>query len=323
MIHLKFITLLSIIIIYLASCTTSKQPTSYVKMGNNYVKRGLYTEAINQYKIAIRKNQDLVAAQTNLGIVLSKIGDCANAIFHLKAANISKPNLFEANYYLSHCYAKLGTYMEALIYGKKALRVKPNDSRTRTLLAWIYFQTNKTKKSIRQVNQALKQNPYFVAANIIKAKNLIKKKYFPKALKILKNTLKYTKSSLDKSYVYSTMGEHFFETKDYSQSTHYHEQSLRLKPFGYDSLIGLGKIYILNNRTEKAAKTFNKAINLEKTNPIAYFYMAKIYQKKDQRQSIIHFKKFLALSNNSIKLAKEIKLAKRSIRKLHKRRRRK
>ena len=322
MIHLKLITLLSIIIIYSASCTTSKQPISYVKIGNNYVKKGLYTEAINQYKIAIRKNQDLVAAQTNLGIVLSKIGDCANAIFHLKAADISKPKLFEAKYYLSHCYAKLGTYMEALIYGKKALRIKPNDARTRTLLAWIYFQTNKTKKSIRQVNHALKRNPYFVAANIIKAKNLIKKKDFPKALTILQKTIKYTKSSQDKSYVYSTMGEYFFEKKDYSQATHYHEQSLRLKPFGYDSLIGLGKIYIQNKRIEKAAKTLIKAINLEKTNPIAYFYMAKIYQKRDRRQSINYFKKFLALSNNSVKLAKEIKLAKRSIRKWQNKKRR-
>lgn len=103
-----------------------KHPKSHYRLGVLFLRRNLFEEAINQFKIAVEQDKDFVKATLGLGIAYLKIRqfDEASKIFKLILRNNNQyPDVL--NYYgLTRLFS--GDYENAMSMFKEAIQLNPN-----------------------------------------------------------------------------------------------------------------------------------------------------------------------------------------------------
>lgn len=309
---MPIITFLIALLVFTAGCAHSAKYQHHVAQGNSFVRKKLYNEAISHYKLAIKSHKDPYVAQTNLGIVYAKIGDCVNTIYLLKTVANQHKELYEPNFYLARCYTKLGQLKKALKYVNRAQTIKPGDPRVLTLKSWLFYLKGNTKNSLQVISHVIRSNPELIAARIIKAKNYMSRQNpdLDQAKDTLVKAMQKATKLVDKSYVYSALGELYNKSHNIKKSKFYYQKSLESRPFDYDSLVGLGEINIRQNKLEEALNLLNQAAKVNGSAPLAYYHLGRIFLKRNPVKSAYYFKKFITLSKNQYTFRNQIKKSK-------------
>ena len=108
-------------------------------LGAAYYGKGMYDEAIAEYKKALEINPNDIAAHNNLGGAYSHKGMHDEAIAEHKKALDINPNDAEAHNNLGGAYYEKGMYDEAIAEFKKALEINPNYADAHHNLAVVYY----------------------------------------------------------------------------------------------------------------------------------------------------------------------------------------
>ncbi|MCK5287152.1 MAG: tetratricopeptide repeat protein, partial [Thermodesulfovibrionia bacterium] len=87
---------------------------AYVGLGVSRYKKGMYKEAIDAFKHAIRINSENTDTYVNLGVAYGKSGMYKEAVDTLKQAIRVNPNNAEAHYNLGFAYLMLNDKSSAI-----------------------------------------------------------------------------------------------------------------------------------------------------------------------------------------------------------------
>jgi tetratricopeptide (TPR) repeat protein/phosphohistidine swiveling domain-containing protein len=134
-------------------------------LGLAYGDLGMYKDAIESYKQAIRINPDSGEAHFNLGAIYSKSGMYKEGIEAYKQAIRINPDFAEAHYNLGNAYFKSGMFMDAIVFFIQAIRIKPDYADAHYNLGLTYDKLGMYKEAIEAHKQAIRINPDFEMAH--------------------------------------------------------------------------------------------------------------------------------------------------------------
>lgn len=125
------------------------------KLGVIYFKKGLYNEAIIEYKKSIKLDPNNADSHYNLGYAYHAIGKQNLAAQEFEEALRLNPADAEGHTNLCLVYFNMGKAEEAITECQKALRLDSTDPVTHFNLGYIYRQMHKYRAAVAEYEQAL------------------------------------------------------------------------------------------------------------------------------------------------------------------------
>jgi len=144
------------------------RPEILVNLGVEAARRGLYTIALNYYKLAIKLKPELKEAYNNMGRLLSDLGRIDEALSYLDKALELDPNYVSAIINKGIALAKLGRYKEALEQFNKATNLNPANAKAWYNLALLCYILGRLDEAYKYVLKALAINPKYGHAQKLK-----------------------------------------------------------------------------------------------------------------------------------------------------------
>jgi tetratricopeptide (TPR) repeat protein len=136
-----------------------KPAVAHYSLGNALV-QSRTSEAIAEYKEAVRINPDYAEALNNLGSALLLTGRTAEAIHEYNQALQIDPAYAKAHNNLGNALVQTGRAPEAIDHYKEALRITPDSADAHNNLATALAQMGRTSEAIEQLKAALRIKPY-------------------------------------------------------------------------------------------------------------------------------------------------------------------
>lgn len=145
--------------------TVRSQWYAYEDLAIYYRDRGMWDEAIEEYKKAIRVSPSNARLRSNLGSAyrIRKIYD--EAIQQYKKAIAIDPEYSMAHYYLGHVYMDKKMYDEAIQQFKAVIAIDPKNLAAHLWLGLLYQEKNLYDQAIQKFKEALILNPDFADAH--------------------------------------------------------------------------------------------------------------------------------------------------------------
>lgn len=151
---------ISFILLFLFSFNLySSSPEKLIKKGNNYYKKGKYTEALEEYTKARIKLPTEAGLNYNIGNINYKKNDYDKAIeLFQKALESKDEKLKEKAYFnIGNCYFQKEDYLNAIEFYKKALDLNPKDEDAKINLELARKKLKDQAKKQNQQQQQQKQ----------------------------------------------------------------------------------------------------------------------------------------------------------------------
>ncbi|MCK4533687.1 tetratricopeptide repeat protein, partial [bacterium] len=145
-----------------------------INLGHIYMKKALYNQAINEYRKVLKIVPDNDVVHNNLGLCYTKLNLYDKAIEEYELA-IKVNSEFIAPYKnLGTIYAIQGLYNEAIEKYKKSLELDPTRIKIRINLGYIYGLAGKNTLAMNEYKKVLKLEPgnIFVKEKLEELKNL-------------------------------------------------------------------------------------------------------------------------------------------------------
>ena len=153
-----------------AICLAPGEPIYYLGLADVLGAQGLYTEAVEQLKLAISINPTYAEAHNRLGLILAEDLDRPDeATAELTLATLLEPTSALYRFNLAHHLYTNGQYEEAVAGFQAALDVAPDDDPDRWeylyYLGLSYIELKDYPAAAKALEQALSLNPNDAAAN--------------------------------------------------------------------------------------------------------------------------------------------------------------
>jgi len=148
--------------------TVTKNPTAWIAHNNLGIvlqNLGQKTNAVTQYKEALRLKPDYVEAHNNLGFALSQEGKIEEAIAQYEQALRIDPDDVEAHNNLGIALSQTGKPDEAIAQFDQALRIKPQYTDARNNLGAAFLRQGRIQDAIGQWEKVLQTRPDYANAH--------------------------------------------------------------------------------------------------------------------------------------------------------------
>jgi protein O-mannosyl-transferase len=142
-----------------AVAVTRDNAVAHSNLGVAYEQEGRKTEAMREYREALRVNPGLGQAHNNLASLLEGSGQCEEALVHYREALRLKPGAWQAHANLAACLARLGRLEEATAPYESALRLAPGDPRPPYAMAKSLLIANRRAEAAERFREALRLDP--------------------------------------------------------------------------------------------------------------------------------------------------------------------
>jgi tetratricopeptide (TPR) repeat protein len=141
-----------------------------------------YTEAIDEFRQAIRANRDSIPAHINLGAALSQTGDLKGAAEHLQEALRIDPQNTNAHYNLAILLATENKHGSAIPHLQYVISVDPKDVSARFFLAGELLKSGRLEEALVEFSRVAEADPNNEDAILEQVKLLQQKRQFKQAL---------------------------------------------------------------------------------------------------------------------------------------------
>ena len=125
----------------------------------------VYRDAETLWQDTIAKNPSAWAAQNNLGLILARRGEAAQAEARYREALRLDPGFIEAHNNLGSLLSRQGRNEEAAAQFAEAVRLKPDYPVARLNLATALLKLNRNREAIEQLDEVLRQEPELLPAH--------------------------------------------------------------------------------------------------------------------------------------------------------------
>jgi len=119
-----------------------KLANEHLKIGNIYAELRLFTDAVEEYRKALRLAPNFADIITQLGIALRDNGQYDDAIKEFNRAKEANPNFIPARLHLGITYYSRGFYGLAEEEWESALKIDPKNAALRTYLNFVKPHTS-------------------------------------------------------------------------------------------------------------------------------------------------------------------------------------
>ncbi|AUS04371.1 multiheme c-type cytochrome [Pseudotamlana carrageenivorans] len=131
-----------------------------MQLGDFYLQKQDYTEAIKQYNMAIKMDSLLIPVYTNLATAYSLVKHYDESLNTLNTWSRLEPKQGRPHFLKALLFFEIDKPEEAVSELKKAIQLNPKDGRSMYNLATYYYQDNKDLSAAKKyINQALKVEP--------------------------------------------------------------------------------------------------------------------------------------------------------------------
>jgi len=144
---------------HLIEDTKSKLKRRYLGLGLIYNTKGMYDEAISEFRKVIDIDPNCAEAHNGLGIVYNNKNMFDEAISEFKRAIDINPDFAEAYDNLAAAYNNKGMYDKAISELKKAIEIDPNFVAAHYHLAMLYINKEMYKEAKVELMRVLELNP--------------------------------------------------------------------------------------------------------------------------------------------------------------------
>lgn len=144
--------------VHTLKCTKDNE-FAYNNLGDSLLLQGRTSEAIADYREALRINPAFTPAENNLGVALIYSGDLPEGIMHLEKYLEVFPGNVRAHYNLADALIRSGRLDDAEYHFRKALELKPDYSEASFKLALALAQEGKFGEAVIQYQKVLQAVP--------------------------------------------------------------------------------------------------------------------------------------------------------------------
>lgn len=250
---------------------------SHFVNGNQYLSNHQYSEAILEYKAALKLNPYYKEAYLNLGIAYQLKQLFKDAISQYEKAIKLDKNYVDAYINLGLCYEKQDLLSKAKINFEKAIELDPVNAEAHFNLANVFYRKKEIKKSIEGYIQTTKidvtHSQSYIKLGDIYFKDLKDDKtaiyYF--------NQAKKTNPKDVSSYI--KLGKLYYQKGITDKAVSEYKKALDLNPKNLTVLTQLGLLYLNIGDYKNALPIYKKLVNLIPDNPLAHYTLAVTYEK--------------------------------------------
>jgi tetratricopeptide (TPR) repeat protein len=227
--------------LYDIAADISSDSTDYFnELGNALKKQGRYTEAIEQYKKAIKINPENKNAYNNLGGIFSYyLEKYKEAIKQYEIAINIDPEYKDAYYNLGVAFANLGKYTEAIEQYKKVINIDPGFKAAYYNLGIIFAKLKKYDEAIKQYKKVINIDPGFKAA-------------------------------------YYNLGAVFGNLEKYTEAIEQYKQVIRIDPEFIYAKTNMAELYLISGDFVNAEKISNNVLNKKDISPYRILAMQTV-----------------------------------------------
>jgi tetratricopeptide (TPR) repeat protein len=280
-----------------SSSNDTGKPNPHIVQGNQFAKDGLLREAVDSYKKAIAKEPNNLTAYRNLGIVLVKAGDTANAIINLEKSLADFEDNFEANFYLGEAYRSEEKLSEAIFRYKKSLKIHEDEPKALKSLAWSYYKIRFYSEAIKLAQRLQKITPNDEQSVMILARVQMKLKRDADALAILRKGMEKADPQTH-PYFLSVIGEIQASQGKTNDALATWKQALSSQPLLASALMGTGKIILEQGNPKDAVEYLERAVRLKPKMYEGYYWLARSLETSNPERALRNYNVFRKNSAN-------------------------
>jgi len=307
-------------------------PEVYAGLGQIFLQRKLYQEAITQfkhsvdlmpsnveYKLSLAKSYqslgqlkaaekyfqlavDQEPAKANAlyqyGLFMEEKGDVENSIsYYRKALKIDK-NSYEVHEQLGKILEKTGDLGGAIAEYSLALNHDKKNSSLHLSLGSLLLNSNDSSKAIIHFKSALSLIPRDFKAYIKVAEMLMGKGMIDESLALYE-----TASSIDpkNSKVYVEMGKAYLEKQDLGAALKFFKKSVILQPENAENQYQFGNLLLQANEFNNARQALEKALSLRDNHPPTYYKLGlALLEESNAKDAEVVFLKAVAGDSKNI-----------------------
>lgn len=255
-----------------------------------YLLQKKYTEALTQYKKIIATQPNITLSYNNIGKIYTNIGSYKEADkFFTLSLKIDSLNA-ETFSLFAKLQEKRGRYIEALDLLSEALKIDSANydanKNSANLFLFLYTKINKNKNYLLQAlnhfENAKKHNPY-KAESYTNLSDLY--------IKLLEYDTDESSEFLANNCFANLTNSNYSSIKiqAFNKIEDYCKKALELNPFSVPAYTGLEYVDSFGNGNQNTFNYYQKAIDIDKTNPSAYYSYAAYYVKKQKFTSAIKY----------------------------------
>ena len=239
---------------------TQNNYMAYNNRGNAYGRSGRYSEAIDDYKQAIRINPAYANARYNFGVVYEKLDRPNEAIDAYEQAIRIKPDYADAYLALGNAYGKLGRYQDSVEACKQAIRIRPDYVEAYNNLGFAYGSLGLYQQEIDACRQAVKIQPDYAQAynNIGVAYGSLGD--YQQEIDACRQAVKIQP---DYAQAYNNIGAACYKLGRYADAIEAYSQAVKIKPDYTEAHDNLAYAYLMIGDKKSALAEYNilKSLN--------------------------------------------------------------
>lgn len=234
--------------------SSTEQAIAYARSGWQYIERGKYQRAIEDFDRAVKLNPANAVIYYNRSLAYGGLGQYHLAIRDLDAALRLNPNYPDAYYGRGYLYEKLGQNEQSIADFDQAVRINLTK---RSAVAKVYLSRGYSYYKLGQYEQAIRDYDQAIESGLESAHAVL--------------------AHLNRAGAYHKLGQYQLAIQDY-------DQAITLNPESGKAYYGRGVGYVNLGRYELAVEDFSEALRLNPDYADAYYGRGYSYDKLDQKE---------------------------------------
>lgn len=244
-------------------------------------------------------NSFIIPQDLSPGIKLIKNEKYNEATDYFKAL-LNSQKKAEACFYLGQIFYLKGNYDSAKTYFSNSITYNPKSGLGYAGMVKVNFAQNNESEAKANTEKAIEinnNNDPLVFLTLAEAYAGTDVKNYTKAIELLTNALSILPDYTD---AYVTLGNIYLSKGDGSESIKNFEKAINIQKSDPEALTQKAKVYALINNDEASIKLLNEAITKDSTYAPAYNVLAELYASEKKYDSASNiYKKYLSFSEES------------------------
>jgi tetratricopeptide (TPR) repeat protein len=249
---------------------------------------GRISEAIAQYKKAVKLNPDSAKVHYNLGVALQDEGNTNEAIIHYKTTINLKPGYVKAHNNLGVALRQEGKNSEAISHYKMAVKLKPDHAQSHNNLGIALREEGKNSEAISHYKKAIELKPKFAQAHFNLGIALVAIGNTNKAIAHYKMAVKLKPEYYQ---AYYNLGNSLRNEGKNSEAISHYRRAIKLKPDYAKAHYNLGVALGREGKNSEAISHYKRAIELNPEHVHAHNNLGIALRKEGKdSEAIFHYK---------------------------------
>ena len=254
---------------------------SQLLMAKIFHKSGNYTNAIAEYKKALKLQKGLSQIYLEMSLSYKRLKDKKQQLWALKKAlthnEKNSKALFEMGKYAM--YSK--QYKKAKRYLNKSIKI--NDAATASwyTIGELLSRQDKDNEALKAFRHALKLNPHHTKAQMELARHYYKTNDFNQSVQLHTEILAKDSKNIT---AWEYLGRSYYRLKIYDKAEEAITKGLKISPDSINLKKQLAKIYQKTQRAKEASEIFSQLIDQDPSNILMHYNFAKALKKNEEYQ---------------------------------------